>query len=218
MNIIDLSLLISHHMPRHPAPHLPEVEVVPVATHDVARRSVQKLVLGTHVATHVDAPFHALADGATLDQIPLDRFVGQAVRVDVAGKLGKDAIDVADIEHAIDDLTPGARVILATGWLTKAWPSPAYFTEGPFLTRAAARFLADRRPLLLGMDFPNVDSSDETKPGIPAPNHQILLGTGMVLLENLANLEKVPRTFGLIAVPLRIAGGDGCPVRALATW
>ena len=70
---------------------------------------------------------------------------------------------------------------------------------------------------MLGMDFPNIDSNEETVPGIPAPNHNTMLGKGMIMLENLLNLHLIDNsTFRLTALPLRLVGGDGCPCRAIA--
>ncbi len=114
-------------------------------------------------------------------------------------------------------LTRSRRVVIETGWARKQWGTPEYFTQGPFLTREASQYLAGFDIALLGMDFPNVDCDAETRPGIQAPNHAILLGTGLVLLENLLNLEQIETAeFELLALPLKLIGGDGCPCRAVA--
>lgn len=217
MPLIDMSAGIADGMVRHPAPHLPEVSVQPAATHETHKRSVQKVTFGTHVSTHLDAPFHALPDGATIDRIDLEVFIGEARMVMVEG-VGRDKpIAPADLEPHADILKGNRRVILRTGWAEQTWGTREYFTQGPYLTREAARFLADCGLWLLGMDFPNIDAPEETRAGIPAPNHQIMLGTGMVLLENLLNLDKIPDApFRLMAQPLALKGGDGCPCRAVA--
>ncbi|MBM3567471.1 MAG: cyclase family protein [Alphaproteobacteria bacterium] len=217
MELIDLTVELAHGMVRHPAPHLPPVEIVPVATHEVQKRSVQKVTFGTHVSTHIDAPLHAIPGGQTIDCVPLDTLCGPAALVRIA-KPGKDQpIDRVDLEPHQRLLTTAKRVIVETGWLQQTWGRREYFTEGTYLTRDAARYLAGFKIALFGMDFPNIDSNAETKPGIPAPNHNIMLGTGMVLLENLTNLWRIPgESFELIALPLRLVGGDGCPCRAVA--
>ena len=217
MTLIDLTAELAHGMVRHPAPHLPPVEVIPMATHEETRRSVQRVTFGTHVSTHLDAPFHAISDGATIDQISLDTFIGEAVLVRLKDVSKDNPIDTAHLIPFGVLLDSAKRVIFETGWAKETWGTREYFTEGPYLTRAAATFLSELGPALVGMDFPNIDSNEETKPGISAPNHNIMLGTGMVLLENLLNLWKIQADrFDLIAAPLRLIGGDGCPCRAVA--
>lgn len=219
MALLDLTAELAHGMVTHPAPHLPPVEVTPVATHEAQRRSVQKVSFGTHVSTHMDAPRHAIPDGATIDEVPLDVFVGGAVLIGVPSDGKANPIDIGHLTPYQDALRQTSRIIIHTGWAKETWGSPAYFTEGPYLTRQGARYLASFGVRLLGMDFPNVDSNEDTRPGFPAPNHNILLGTGMILLENLLNLHEIPgNRFQLFAMPLRLIGGDGCPCRAIAAY
>jgi len=217
MRFIDLTAELAHGMVRHPAPHLPPVEMTPVATHAKEKRSVHRVSFGTHVSTHLDAPAHAIEGGATIDEIPIDVFCGPAelIRFDDATK--EHPIDVAQLENARGKLERSRRVVLETGWARKQWGTAEYFTQGPFLTRDASKFLAQFDIALLGMDFPNVDCDAETRPGIQAPNYGILLGKGLVLLENLLHLEQIETPeFELIALPLKLIGGDGCPCRAVA--
>jgi kynurenine formamidase len=217
LELIDLTAELRHGMTRHPAPHLPPVEVVPVATHDKTKRMVQRVTFGTHVSTHIDAPLHAIEGGASIDEIPLDTFCGRALKIRFDGVSREKPIDVSHLEPHAAALEEHTRVIFETGWARKCWGEPGYHTEGPFLTRAAAQRMSEFGIRLLGMDFPNVDDSRETKPGIPAPNHNILLRTGMVLLENVQNLDQVEVSeFRLTALPLRLIGGDGCPCRVIA--
>ena len=74
--LIDLSVGLSHHMQRYPSPYLPEVTVEPVATHEKEARSAQILTFGSHVSTHLDAPFHAIPSGISLEKIPLEQLIG----------------------------------------------------------------------------------------------------------------------------------------------
>jgi kynurenine formamidase len=217
MRFIDLTAELAHGMVRHPAPHLPPVEMTPVATHAKDKRLVHRVSFGTHVSTHIDAPSHGIEGGASIDQIAIEVFCGTAalIRFDEATK--QNPIDVSQLEASRDVLDRSRRVVLETGWARKQWGSSEYFTQGPFLTREASQYLAGFDLALLGMDFPNVDCDGETRPGIQAPNHGILLGAGLVLLENLLNLEQIEASeFQLIALPLKLIGGDGCPCRAVA--
>jgi kynurenine formamidase len=117
------------------------------------------------------------------------------------------------------DLRSDEKIILATGWSKRTWGSLEYFTEGPHLTIEAAQFLADLPKLhLLGMDFPNIDRKCDTVMGVPAPNHQILLGRGLAMLENLIRLDEIDDEVLLTATPPKLVGGDGCPCRVLALF
>lgn len=217
MKLIDLTAGISHGMARHPAPHLPPVEVVPVARHEDAKRSVHRMILGTHVSTHIDAPFHAIPGGKSVDQIPLETLCGQAALIRLSGFNLCKPIDAKDLRKFEKIFAKNKRMILETGWARDCWGTEKYFTEGPYLSRDAAVYLSGLGLVLIGIDFPNVDSDEDTRPGIPAPNHNILLKKGIVLVENLINLEKVTaEQFYLMALPLKLVGGDGCPCRVVA--
>ena len=218
MKVVDLSLPLADAMPRYPSPYLPEVQVKPAATHEKDKRSAQVLTFGTHVSTHIDAPFHAIPDGWTVDRIPPERLVGVARVVRIPGRDQSTPLDAKDFER-VPDLDKVEKLILETGWAKRTWGSKEYFTEGPFLTRQGAEFLARLPRLhLIGSDFPNVDSKKDMVMGKPNPNHQILLGRSIILLENLLRLEEIDEHFFLTALPPRLVGGDGCPCRAVALF
>lgn len=219
MPLIDLTAELAHHMVRYPLPHVSPVEVVPVATHETTKRSVQRVTFVTHVSTHIDAPFHAIPDGITIERIPLDILIGPSALVRIPGHDRQRPIDAIDLSPHTATFAAHRRVTLDSGWARAHWGTTDYFTEGPYLTRDAARFLAGFDLRLMAMDFPNIDSVEDTKPGIAAPNHNVLLGKGMVFVENLLNLHLIPGpVFKLIALPLRLIGGDGCPCRVVAEF
>ena len=217
MQFVDLTAELEHGMVRHPAPHLPPVEVVPVTTHAEHKRLVSRITFGTHVSTHIDAPLHVIEGGMAVDQIPLETLCGQAALLRVQDVSLERPITSEHLTVFEPRLGRYRRVILNTGWAQQVWGTREYFTEGPYLTLEATRYLAKFDIALLGMDFPNIDSKADTIPGQAAPNHMILLGKGMILLENLLNLESIEAAeFELFALPLRLVGGDGCPCRAIA--
>lgn len=218
MRIVDISVPLAHGMIRYPSPYLPEVELRAVARHETEARSAQVLTCGTHVSTHVDAPFHAVPHGRTLDKVPLDRWFGLAHVIRFPGRDETRPLDAADFQQ-FSGLADWEKVIIDTNWASRMWGTAEYFTDGPFLTRAAATMLAGLPKLhLLGMDFPNIDAADETVVGTPAPNHRIVLGREIILLENLLQLEQVDDVILLSTAPPRLVGGDGCPCRALAIF
>ncbi|MBM3553959.1 MAG: cyclase family protein [Alphaproteobacteria bacterium] len=218
MRIVDLSVELADNMVRYPSPYLPPVSVRPAARHEVEARSAQIVTFGTHVSTHLDAPFHSYATGKTIDQIPLAQLCGVARIARIPGKTRANPIDRKDLE-GFAWLGSCEKLVLDTGWARATWGGQEYFLEGPYLTRGAAQFLAEQPKLhMIAMDFPNIDKPEETVMGTPAPNHRIILGKEIVLLENLVNLWEVDEQFLLYGAPPRLVGGDGCPARAVAVF
>lgn len=174
---------------------------------------VSQIVLSSHHGTHLDAPFHFIAGGRTLDEIPLERFFGPASLVDLApgGTLqGGTELTVEMFQPFAEAFQPGARVIYRTGW-SRRFGQSDYFTGLPSLTADAAGWMAERRIGLLGMDTP----TPSTTAGHEC--HHILLADGVeiVLVEGLTNLSQLPDRFTFAAFPLNIKGRDGSPVRAV---
>jgi kynurenine formamidase len=176
--------------------------------------NVSRIVLGTHQGTHLDAPFHFFADGAAVDQIPLERFFGPARLVDLApgGSLEpKTPITAEMFQRHAEAFEPGARVVYRTGW-DRMFDHPEFFTDLPSLTLEAAQWIADQRIGLLGMDTPTPSKIAGRE------CHYALLKTGVeiVIVEGLANLDQLPERFTLIGFPLNLTGRDGSPIRAVA--
>jgi arylformamidase len=160
--------------------------------------------LGTHAGTHLDAPYHWFADGATVDRVPLERLVGPARVIDLCGR-GPE-LSCAELIVACGETRPGERLLLHTGW------AGDITAEGwGHLSGEAAEWLAGQAPALVGIDTPSVD-------GPPSGDaHAALLGAGIPILELLTNLGEVGGAdFALVALPLSVVGLDGAPVRAVA--
>jgi arylformamidase len=182
--------------------------------------NVSELRLGTHTGTHVDPPFHFLAGGATVEELPLDALVGEAVVVDLTdepGPIGPAALDALD-------LSPGtARLLLKTANST-LWSAggpggcppptagrPAFPDRYVALSPAGARWVVERGIRLVGTDFLSIEERDA--PG--HPTHVTLLSAGVVILEGLDLSAVEPGGYTLACLPLRVAGGDGAPARAV---
>lgn len=209
--LIDLSHPLEHGQPTFPFD--PKLSVTTHNTVASIGYNIAQITLGTHQGTHLDAPYHFYDDGKTLDQIPLDRFYGPAVLIDLApgGCLpAKTPITPETLAPYADRFQPGAKVIYRTGW-DRMFGTPACFTDYPTLTLEAARWIAERRIGLLGMDTmtPSVDWKEV---------HWTLLqkGVEIVVVEGLANLDRLPERFTFAGFPLNIKGRDGSPIRAVA--
>lgn len=158
---------------------------------------------------HCDAPAHVIKDAKTMDQIPLDTFVGEAVIVDVPvdddKEIKPEVLEGHDIRH-------GDIVLLRTGY-SKYWGRPEYVEASPYLSEAMARALVELKIKSIGMDFLSPDPVDSTT----SPAHKILLGSGILIIENLNRLEEidVPRVF-FSAAPVLVDKADGGFTRAYA--
>jgi arylformamidase len=154
---------------------------------------------------------HLLEDGDTLDGVPLERFAGRAIVVDARSPIdGRITLDRIAAERT--RLEGVDIVLLWTGWSTY-WGTPGYFEGFPCLDEEAARRLVDHGVRGLGVDTISVDPMDAD----PLAVHHALLGRGVIIIENLTGLDALPHhPFLFVALPLKIAGGDGSPVRAAA--
>ncbi|WP_461210973.1 cyclase family protein [Desulfocurvus sp. DL9XJH121] len=205
--VIDLSHPLAPGMPVYPGDPAPRFEqAATVAGNGYA---LKLLTLGTHTGTHLDAPAHMLPGGPCLSDLPASRFVGPARVLDLRGvrEVGEDFV-----RPLLPTLSGAAFVILRTGWEAH-WGRDEYFRGYPVLTPGAATLLAGLGLSGLGLDAPGVDRVEDED----APVHKALFAAGLVIVENLANLDALPDgEFTFCAPPLPIADGDGSPVRAFA--
>lgn len=216
MRIIDLSLPIEEGMMTFPTHWHPVVEITILGRHGIEGRETRKLVLGTHIGTHADAPRHFIPNGRTIDDVPLDVLIGPATVVDFTGSAPLQAIDVPDLQQKLGGKVP-SRLILRTGW-SEYFGDMKFYNEYPFLSENAAHFLVDQGVRLIAMDTPSPDNPAHSR-GTPkdSPNHKVLLGAGVVLVEYVANLKSLSASeVELIVMPLKLKGCDGSPARCVA--
>jgi kynurenine formamidase len=175
---------------------------------------VTRLRLGSHSGTHVDSPRHLLPGGPSLDELPPERFQGPGVVIEVMGEQGKpiepQQLDWGSAQKA--DMG-GAICVLRTGW-SRHWGTPRY-QRHPYLSAATAELLVRRGAGMVAIDALN---PDDTRGGASVV-HRTLLAAGVLIAENLTNLDSLGPAgswwwFSLL--PLRLQQGDGSPVRAVA--
>ena len=168
--------------------------------------NVSKLELGAHTGTHMDAPRHFLADGAGLDEMPLDATIGSARVIRIGHP---QAILPAELEA--HRLRAGERVLFLTRNSEHCWNNSRFVEDFVYISAAAAQFLIERKVRTVGIDYLSVGGY--LNDGVET--HQILLGAGVWLIEGL-NLSAIkPGAYELVCLPLRIAGADGAPARAI---
>lgn len=159
-----------------------------------------------HTGTHVDAPSHFIVDGATLDQVPLEPWIGpcRVVRHEPDRDVGAVDLEGMGLEGA-------ERVLIATSNEARWADGPEFRTDYLALDASGARWLVEREFKLVGIDYASI----ETFQGGDYPVHHTLLGAGVVILEGVRLDHVEPGDYELIALPLPIAEGDGSPVRAI---
>lgn len=225
MEIIDLTHTIHDDIqvfPGDPAPSIGRG-----LTHEKDYCHVDLLKLGSHTGTHIDAPYHFLKDGKRIDELPVRRFVGNGILIDVSHKSDRDTIESADLESYLTEIKKGIFVILKTDW-DRYFGTPRYL-QHPYLSIAGAKLLVEFGVGLVGIDALNIDSSYQAVTGAEYgkkdskphedndfPAHDILLGNNILIVENLCNLDKIKQRQGCYSfLPLKLKGSDGSPIRAV---
>jgi arylformamidase len=210
MQIIDLTHLMENKMPAYPG------EKSPVFTKKLSHKKdgvqVLRINMLTHSGTHLDTPAHFFSFGATLDEIPVNNFIGKAILIDCTGFGAGEKIGMRHFKKHAEDLWKVEYVLIHTGW-DKYWGNDKYYSDFPVLSEEAAKFLTKFKILGVGLDVPSVDPVGSAN----YPNHFTLLSHGIYIVENLTNLNWIDKKrFVFSAFPLKIKNGDGSPVRAVA--
>jgi arylformamidase len=168
--------------------------------------NLSEWLLGSHTGAHVDAPSHFVAGGLELDELPLGTLVGPCVVLDltaVPGDLGP-----ADLPRELPE-----RLLLKTRNSLRPWASQAFRTDYVGLTVEATQHLVERGVRLVGADYLSVEPFASVEAG--APVHQLLLRSGVVVLEGLLLAEVPPGEYVLVALPLRLSGSEAAPARVI---
>ncbi|HMB21816.1 MAG TPA: cyclase family protein [Anaerolineales bacterium] len=226
--IIDLSQEIYSGMPVFPG--LPEVNINMHVSHEewdkitnseVVSPAVNRLELGEHTGTHVDAFNHMRRQdrGRSIDTMPLTMFYTEGICLDLSHKGPRELIEVADLKQALSaarlDIRQGDTVLLYTDHYRRAFGT-ADWQEGPGISAAAARWLGEQKIAAFGVET--------QAPGVRHVSnrevHHICGELGFTHYENLINLHQLigRGRFRFIGLPLKIRGGTGSPVRAVAVF
>ena len=209
MEIIDLTHLITNDMPVYPGTEKPKSEDIFTINNDGFLE--HKLTLFSHTGTHIDAPAHMLKGACTLDQLDINQFCGSAFVLDCTHKKDR-RICIDDMIRFEEELSTNDFVILNTGW-SQNWGKKKYYNDYPGLTPEAASWLSGFNLKGIGIDTISIDLPEEKDFII----HKILLETGIIIIENLTNLNLLQKDdFILSCLPLKFENSDGSPVRAIA--
>ncbi|WP_196503418.1 cyclase family protein [Aestuariivirga litoralis] len=177
--------------------------------------SLHSVCLSEHTGTHFDAPSHFILGGASITQIPVEKFFGRLAKIDAEHAAPDSTIPaqaILDFEAAHGALEKGDAVVISYGW-HKLWEKKERFLKDwPGLSEDAAQLLISRGVRLVATDCLSMDHFTSAK----FPAHVALLGAGILIGENFAHLDKLPVWSFLTALPLPIENGTGSPVRAVA--
>ncbi len=215
--IIDLSMPVEDHF-RWPVERTQAGDLERGDTFQVTR-----LGWVVHGFTHVDAPRHVVPGGGTTDDVPLETLVGEAAVLDLSGIAPETEITAEMLAGAAAELRAGDIALLKTRWdEARSLREPGFWTDSPYLSAAACRWLLHRGIKALGVDFPQDYPIRGLLDGRSAPvtefvSHDILLRNGVILIEYLCNLGALagPRTT-VFALPLKVPAADGAPARVIA--
>jgi kynurenine formamidase len=212
MKIIDLTLTISNRIPTFPGS--PQPNFIPWEKIKDDGYNLELLFLSSHTGTHLDAPYHFLEKGAKIHEISLKKLVSNAVLIKSRKKSNESVTktDIQKFEKKHGKIASFSSVIFYTGW-QRNLQKKYYFTKNPGLSVSAAKYLASKKISLVGIDSPSIDLGTDSKFSV----HHIFAKKGILIVENLANLEKIKSSkFHLVVLPLKLKNATGSPVRAIA--
>ncbi len=179
--------------------------------------NVSRLTLGSHTGTHLDAPVHFHEGAPTISDVDLSSLLGPAVVIDVRGKEPLGTITWDDIGLKAEQLSPETILLFCTGW-SRHWGREEYM-QCPRLAEDAARKIMERGVRSVGIDVFNIDGGVPAVVGVEThPVHRLLLGNGVLIAENLTNVEVLldGGSYMVCLLPLKLKGCDGSPIRAIA--
>lgn len=207
MKIMDISVPLSPGLPVWPGDPRIVLERYRVIG-DGSASNDSRLACSVHAGTHVDAPGHFIENGSTVEQLPLDILMG---RTWVAEALTADVITPDLLENL--DMPAGTTRLLFKTRNSSIWENPEqpFKTDFVALNADAATWIVEHGVRLVGIDYLSIQMFEDPE----APTHRILLEAGVIIVEGL-NLRNVrPGSYRLICLPLKLAGSDGAPARAV---
>jgi arylformamidase len=168
--------------------------------------NVSKISMGSHTGTHMDAPLHFVRDGRGLDEMPLDAAMGRARMIEV---LDPESRKLSDLRR--HEIRGGERILFKTRNSARSWPSRAFLEDFVYVSQEAARYLAAREVLTVGIDYLSVGGFRK----VGVETHRALLEAGIWVIEGLDLSEVEPGEYELICLPIKVERSDGAPARAI---
>jgi arylformamidase len=212
--ILDLSKPIFTNCPGWP--DLPALKIKMIKTQSKDGYNLEELRdFNLHSTTHLDAPFHFINEGKKINDIPIDKFQGAAVVINLLYKSAGERISKEDLITYDEKIKEGDIVLLCTGWGQKRSATKEYLYEWPDLDASGAEYLVSKKVKGVGIDGLSIGGYGEEK---AFPSHLILLGEGIWVCEDMLIPIEIfnQERWYFTAFPLNVTGCSGSPVRALA--
>jgi arylformamidase len=207
MKVIDISVTIRPDMPVWPS-DAPVQLYRKAEIEQGANANVSFLAMSAHTGTHVDAPYHFLQDGTTVDKIDLDILIGETEVVQIPpGFQEISAKTLSEIKY-----NPKCTRVLFKTSNSSLWHSPDHTFHSDFLgvTADASEILMEKNVKLVGIDYLSIAPYKRSR-----PTHEIMLKANMVIIEGLDLFFVDPGIYTLYCLPLKLLGADGAPARAI---
>lgn len=230
MRIVDLSMTVSDWDQNSFAPEETYFKLRPIVNWDDHGFVSNMVEMTVHAGTHIDSPHHFFRDMPSIDQIPADSFMGDAVVVDLTFKghanarITPEDMETAEAALARDGITlePGLILLLRTDWPKSKSPfDPSWWNESPCLTKDAADWIIAKQPRAVGFDFAqeekgsehDYEKAEEILSGAMRV-HKAMLPNLTFQIENLINLDQLPSVLKIIALPAKW-NSESAPARVI---
>lgn len=212
MKIIDLTLTIDNDCMTCGTPWHEKVKIEKMGTIVEVGRNTSRIVLGSHSATHMDAPLHFVDGGRSIEATDLNICVGPVTCVNLEHIGVNDIVTLKDVEN----VSVSERMLFVFGWF-KNWKTPNYYKGFPYFSTEAVKFLMDSGMKLMALDTPSPDDGSGITAFDDSPNHKMLLPADIIVIEYLCNTDQIDfsKKYEIIALPLKIFGADGTPARVI---
>ena len=176
---------------------------------------ITQINMNSHSGTHLDAPCHYLCDRTTIDRIPLEKFTGDAIVIDLE-KGDLEPITIRDIEPYKKEIEQAEVLFIRTGW-EERWGDEEYTWKYPYISKELAEYVSSTEIKIFGTDTISPDPSFKSGLRDGSPVHMELLSHDILIIENLTNLKSViGKRIQVFAFPLKFLEGDGSPTRVVA--
>lgn len=207
MAYIDITLPLEHGKSTYPT--VPPFEVKWLRRLEEGDNvSVSSISMAVHAGTHVDTPAHVFQKGALLDGLELWNLIGGAKVIDVSGE---PVITQEKLATQLGELNKTKIVLLKTGFINPVETGGKFDPSYAYMDEEAASFLTSCEIKTVGLDTPNVDRYGDTSMRI----HKILLGAGLIVVENLRLHHVPPGNYEFLGLPLKLKGVEAAPLRAI---
>ncbi|SFE87875.1 cyclase family protein [Alteribacillus iranensis] len=207
--VIDLSIPVTNDTPVFPGDPKPTIYSAASITDD--GYNVSKLEIGSHTGTHVDSPYHIMENGHRMDETPLEQCMGKGFIINATEKKPGTGVTLNEVKDDIEKAGPGKIALFYTGW-SHYLGTEKYFNH-PYITEEVVTALLDKGVRTFFIDALNIDPPT----GNSFACHEAITAKNGIIGENFTNFDQLDvKDPFIIALPLKLAGLDGSPVRAVA--